>query len=203
MTNEVLPVKEVAAKMVSVCKSLGWRIEKPSDEFSHVYLKAHIEGFPSSYVSLTYGRYPYEGRITITAYSNHDSAIYRYGENHLTITVSATRSADAILKEIQRRFVPSYLEIARKAEEIQRRHDEYARALETCMGVLKGEPLEETEKQNGKVHFHLEEIWGSVQYGSDDQLSIDFHNVPAVKVRSILAILRENANVAREVAHVA
>ena len=79
-------------------------------------------------------------------------------------------SAEAIVKEIQRRFLPCYLEIARKAEEIQLRHDESARALEACMGALKGEPLEDTEKQNGKVHFHLEEIWGSVQYGSDDQL---------------------------------
>jgi hypothetical protein len=202
MNNEV-PVKEVAAKMLAVCKSLGWKVDQPSDEFSHVYLKAHIEGFPSSYASLTYGRYPYEGRITVTAYSNHDSAIYRYGENHLNITVSAARPAEAILKEIQRRFLPAYLDIARKAEEIQRRHDEYAHALEACMGALKGEPLEETEKQNGKVHFHLEDIWGSVQYGSDDQLVIDFHNVPAVKVRSILAILRENAGVPRELAHVA
>ena len=94
MTNEVLDVKEVASKMLAVCKSLGWKTDKPSDEFSHVYLKAQIEGFPSSYASLTYGRYPYEGRITVTAYSNHDSAIYRYGEKHLSISVSATRPAE-------------------------------------------------------------------------------------------------------------
>jgi hypothetical protein len=202
MNNEV-PVKEVAAKMLAVCKSLGWKTEMPSEEFSHVYLKAQIEGFPSSYAALTYGRYPYEGRITVTAYSKHDSSIYRYGENHLNITVSAARPAEAILKEIQRRFIPSYMEIARKAEEIQRRHDEYSRALETCMAGLKGEPLEEMEKQNGKVHFHLEEIWGSVQYGSDDQLAIDFHNVPAGKVSTILAILRQEVDAPREVAHVA
>ena len=107
MTNEVLDVKEVASKMLAVCKSLGWKADKPSDGFSHVYLKAQIDGFPSSYVSLTYGRYPYEGRITVTAYSNHDSSIYRYGENHLSISVSATRPADQIVKEIQRRFLPT------------------------------------------------------------------------------------------------
>ena len=59
------------------------------------------------------------------------------------------------------------------------------------MGDLKGEPLDEPEKQNGKVRFHLDDIWGAVQYASDDQLAIDFHNVPTVKVSRILAILRE------------
>jgi hypothetical protein len=203
MTNEVLPVKEVAEKMIAICKSLGWKTDNPSDEFSHVYLKARIDGFPSSYASLTYGRYPYEGRITVTAYSNHDSAIYRYGEKHLSITVSATRSADQILKEIQRRFVPTYLEIARKAEEIQKRHDEYRQRLEDCMGRLKGEPLEESEKQNGKVHLHLEDIWGVVQYGGDDQVGLDFHNIPAEKAGRILSILREQIGSTTEVSHVA
>ena len=192
MTIEVLPVKDVAEKMIAVCKSLGWKTDKPSDEFSHVYLKAKIEGYPSSYASLTYGRYPYEGRITVTAYSNHDSTIYRYGEKHLSISVSATRSAEQILKEIQRRFLPPYLEITRKAEEIQKNHDEYRRRLEACLGRLKGEPLEESEKQNGKVHLHLEDIWGVVQYGGDDQVGLDFHNVPAGKAERILTILRES-----------
>lgn len=198
MTNEVLDVKEVASKMLAVCKSLGWKTDKPSDEFSHVYLKAQIDGFPSSYASLTYGRYPYEGRITVTAYSNHDSAIYRYGEKHLSISVSAARPADQIVKEIQRRFLPPFQEIARKSEEIQRRHEEYRRRLEACMGDLKGEPLDEPEKQNGKVRFHLDDIWGSVQYASDDQLAIDFHNVPAEKVGRILAILREKVDSPKE-----
>jgi hypothetical protein len=197
MNNEV-PVKEVAAKMLAVCNSLGWKVDMPSDEFSHVYLKAQVEGFPSSYASLTYGRYPCEGRITVTANSNHDSAIYRYGEKHLSISVSASRPAEAILKEIQRRFVPTYLEIARKAEEIHHRHEEYSRKLESCMGDLKGEPLDEPERTNGKVRFHLDDIWGAVQYASDDQLAIDFHNVPAEKVGRILAILREKVGSLKE-----
>ena len=78
----------------------------------------------------------------------------------VSITVNAVRPAEAIVKEIQRRFLPAFLEIARKAEEIQRRHDEYSRALEACMGGLKGEPLEDAEKQNGKVHFHRRRVLG-------------------------------------------
>jgi len=194
MTNEVLPVKEVAEKMIAVCKSLGWKTDNPSDEFSHVYLKAKMDEYQASYASLTYGRYPYEGRITVTAYSNHDSAIYRYGEKHLSISVAATRSVEQILKDIHRRFVPTFLEIARKAEEIQKKHDEYKQRLDACMGRLKGEPLEELEKQNGKVHLHLEEIWGVVQYGGDDQVGLDFHNVPVAKAERILAILREKTS---------
>ena len=69
------------------------------------------------------------------------------------------------------------------------------------MGDLKGEPLDEPEKQNGKVRFHLDDIWGSVQYASDDQLAIDFHNVPAEKVGRILAILREKAGSPKEESH--
>jgi hypothetical protein len=192
MTTEVLPIKDVAEKMKAVCMSLGWKFENPSDEFNHVYLKAKVDEYQAAYASLSYGRYPYVGRITITAYSNHDSAIYRYGEEHLNISVSATRSAEQIIKEIQRRFLPTFLEIAHKAEEIQKREDEYSRQLEACMGRLKGEELKESEKHSGKVHFNLDDIWGEVQYSSDDQLSIDFHNVSAEKVGRILAILREN-----------
>jgi hypothetical protein len=193
-TPEALAVKEVAVIMKTVCKGLGWKADAPSDGFNHVYMKAQLDEFPSSYASFSYGRYPYEGRITITAYSKHDSSLYRYGEKHLSISVSATRSADQILKEIQRRFLPAFLENAKKAEEIQKREDEYHRQLEACMGRLKGESLEESEKRNGKVQFSLEDIWGEVQYGSDDQLAIDFHNVPVEKVGRILAILRESSS---------
>ena len=197
MINEV-PAKDVVEKMLIVCKSLRWKCDKPSDEFSHVYMKTQIEGYPSSHASLSYGRYPYEGRITVTAYSNHDSSIYRYGEKHLSITIGATRSAEQILKEIQRRFIPPYLEIARKAEEIQKKQDEYRRRLEVCMARLKGEPLEESEIQNGKIHLHIEDIWGIVQYGSDDQVSLDFHNVPAAKAEGVLTILRETTGSLKE-----
>ena len=191
METEVLPVKDVSEKMKAVCKSLGWTFEKPSEEFNHVYLKAKMDGYQAAYASLSYGCYPFKGRITVTAYSNHDSAIYRYGEEHLNISVSAARPADQIIKEIQRRFVPKFLEIARKAEEIQKRQDEYNRKLEVCMGGLKGGPLKESEKHNQRVHLNLGDIWGEVRYGSDDQLGVDFHNIPAEKVGRILAILRE------------
>ncbi len=202
MTPEALAAKEVAVKMKAVCKALGWKADPPSDEFNHVHLKAQMDGYPSSYASFSYGRYPYEGRITVTAYSNHDSSIYRYGEKHLSISVSATRSAEQIVKEIQRRFIPSYLEIARKAEEIQKRHDEYSQRLDACMERLKGEPLEESEKQNGKVHFHLDDIWGVVQYGDEDEVALDFHNVSLEKAGRILAILRETTGSLREESHV-
>jgi hypothetical protein len=201
LNPEKVAAKKVAMKMKAVCKALGWKADPPSDGFNHVYLKAHVGGYPSSSVSFSYGRYPYEGRITVTAYSNYDSSIYRYGENHLNISVSATRPADQIVKEIQRRFLPTFLENARKAEEIQRREDEYHRQLEACMGRLKGEALEESEKRSGKIHFNLEDIWGEVQYGSEDQLAIDFHNVPAEKVGRILAILREKVDSSEEASH--
>jgi hypothetical protein len=192
MNPENVTAKEVAVKMKAVCKALGWKADPPSDGFNHVYMKALVGGYPASSVSFSYGRYPYEGRITVTAYSNHDSSIYRYGENHLSISVGATRPAAQIVKEIQRRFLPTFLENAHKAEEIQKREDE-----------LKEEALEESEKRSGKIHLNLEDIWGEVQYGSDDQLAIDFHNVPADKVSRILAILRENAASPKEVSHVA
>jgi hypothetical protein len=203
MTPEALIAREVAVKMKRVSKDLGWKTELPSDEFSHVYMKAQVDGYPSSHVSFSYGRYPYEGRITVTAYSKHDSALYRYGEKPLSITVSAKRSTDEILKEIQRRFLPAYMEIARKAEEIQIKQNDYKRRLQSCLGRLKGEPLEESEKQNGKIHLHLDEIWGAVQYGGDDQVAIDFHNVSLEKASRVLAILRETTDSPKEASHVA
>jgi len=203
MTNEVLDVKEVSHKMKTVSKDLGWKTHPPSDDFNHVYMKAQVDGYPSSYVSFSYGQYPHDGRITVTAYTNHDSAIYRYGEKHLSISVSATRSADQILKEIQRRFLPTFLEIASKAEKIQMQHNEHRRRLETCLGRLKGEPLEESEKRNGKIHLSMDEIWGEVQYGSEEDVAIDVHNVPVEKASRILAILREKTGVSKENSHVA
>jgi hypothetical protein len=200
---EALMAKEVAVKMKTVSKDLGWKTDPPSDGFNHVYMKAQVVGYPSSYVSFSYGRYPYEGRITITAYTNHDSAIYRYGEKHLSISVSAKRSTDQIEKEIQRRFVPSFLEIARKAEKIQMQHNDYKRRLETCLGQLKRGLLDESEKQNGKIHLHLDDIWGAVQYGGDDQVALDFHNVPLEKASRVLAILREKSISSKEASHVA
>jgi len=203
MTPEALTAKDVAVKMKTVSKDLGWKTDPPSDEFSHVYLRAQVDGYPSSYVSLSYGRYPYEGRITISARTNHDSAIYHYGEKHLSISVSATRTADQIVKEIQRRFLPPFLEIARKAEQIQMQHNAYRQRLETCLGRLKGELLEESEKQNGKIHLHLDDIWGTAQYSGDDQVTIDMHNVPLEKAGRVLAILREKTGSAKEESHVA
>jgi len=203
MTPETLMAREVAVKMKRVSKDLGWKTDLPSEEFNHVYMKAQVDGYPSSHVSFSYGRYPYEGRITVTAYSKHDSALYRYGEGPLSISVSAKRSTDQILKEIQRRFLPAYLEIARKAEDIQMKQNEYKRRLESCLGRLKGELLEDSEKQSGKIHLHLDEIWGAVRYSGDDQVAIDFHNVPVEKAGRVLAILRETTGSSKEASHVA
>jgi hypothetical protein len=197
-TPEALSAKDVAVKMKTVSKDLGWKTDPPSDELSHVYLKAQLDGYPSSYVSLSYGRYPYEGRITVSARTSHDAALYRYGEKHLSITVDARRHPDQIRKEIERRFVPPFLKIAAKAEELQMKHNEYRQRLESCLGRLKGELLEESEKQNAKIHLHLDDIWGTVQYGGDDQVGIDFHSVPMEKASRILAILRERTDASKE-----
>ena len=202
MTPEAKTAKEVAVKMKTVCKALGWKADPPSDGFNHVYMKALVDGYPASSVSFSYGRYPYEGRITVTAYTNHDSSIYRYGENHLSISVGATRSADQIVKEIQRRFLPTFLEIAQKAQEIQKQHDEYRRRLESCLGRLKGEALEECEMQNGKFISTRRRSGATLQYAGDDQVAIDFQNVPAEKACRILAILREKAGSSKEESHV-
>jgi hypothetical protein len=176
-----------------VCQSLGWKADPPSDVFHHVHIKAHVEGWPRSSVSLSYGRYPNEGRITVTAYTSHDSSIYRYGEKHLSITIAATRPADQIVKEIQRRFVPAFLENAKKAEEIQKRRDAYDQRLQACLVRLKGEALDDVERANGRVTLHLDSVWGTVQYGGDDEVGLDFHGIPMEKAERILTILREPA----------
>ena len=201
MTNETLMAKEVAMKMKMVCKVLRWKVDPPSDGFNHVYMKAQVDGYPSSSVSFSYGRYPYEGRITVTAYTNHDSSIYRYGEKHLSISIGAIRSTVQIIKEIQRRFLPTYLEIARKSEDIQKKHDDYRQRLEACLGRLKGESLDESEKTNGKFNLHMDEIWGTVHYGGDDQVAIDVHNVPVENADRILAILRANTGSSKGESH--
>ncbi len=199
---EALMAETMIEKMQTVCRKLGWKTDPPDDSIYHIFLVAHVEGYPSASVSLLHGQYPHKDRITINASTPHDASIYRYGEGRLSVSVSGARPPDQIAKEIERRFLPRFSEIARKSEEIEKRNQAYKARLESCLARLKGEALDESERQNGQFLLHLEPSWGTVQYSDENEVSLDLHNVGVEKAGRILKILRQSI-ATQEESHVA
>lgn len=114
-----------------------------------------------------------EGMITVSGdYPRGQHGIYgrRYGQKMPKIGVSVRRGVEAIVQDIQRRFLPHYVERYREAMEVKRQHDraqdQAQAAAEELATILRqpvrsgnggGTPVIHLPLQgNGYCAFHLQ-----------------------------------------------
>jgi hypothetical protein len=109
------------------------------------------------------------------------------------ITVSSVRSIAAIAADIQRRFIPHYLETFAQVRERQRRAEERERQ-EAAIRVELAAILDEEVGGEGVIRYRSDR-GGGYTYGrvevSGDQVNLDFSGVPVHTARAICRLLHE------------
>jgi len=107
------------------------------------------------------------------------------------ITVSSARSIEAIAADIQRRFVPRYLEAFARVCKRKRRAEEYERQREAILAEL-AEILNEPVGGDGVIRYHSDRD-GRYAYGRievfGEHVSLDFSGVPVDTAREICRLL--------------
>ena len=109
------------------------------------------------------------------------------------VTVSSARSIAAIAADIQRRFIPHYLEAFARVCERKRRAEERERQ-EAAIRVELAAILDEEVSGDGVIRYRRDRgdgyTYGRVEV-SGDQVKLDFSGVPVETARAICRLLRE------------
>jgi hypothetical protein len=109
------------------------------------------------------------------------------------ITVSSARSIEAIAADIQRRFIPRYLETFAQVCNRKRRAEEYECRREVILAEL-AEILKEPVSGDGVIRYHSGRD-GRYTYGrievSGEQVRLDFSGVPVDTARAICRLLHK------------
>ena len=109
------------------------------------------------------------------------------------ITVSSARSIEAIAADIQRRFIPRYLEAFLQVCKWKRRAEEYERRKEAILAEL-AEILNEPVGGDGLIRYHSDRD-GRYTYGwievSGEHVRLDFSGVSVDTARAVCRLLRE------------
>jgi hypothetical protein len=187
---EMKAAQAAGAVMKALADGFGWTSEAPVIEHRYARLTCKVPGHPGGDIYWSFGGYPNSGRIVIAASTPHDTSLYRYGEERHEITVSPTRAQSDLAKDIERRFLPRFIELADKADAIQKQQEAYQRQMRECLERLKGSPLDEQELARAKFYLSVDGAWGDVYYSSENEVKFDLHNVPEGKAEHILRILR-------------
>jgi hypothetical protein len=109
------------------------------------------------------------------------------------ITISSTRPIAAVAADIQRRFIPHYLEAFARVCERKRRAEERERQ-EAAIRVELAAILDEEVSGDGVIRYRRDRS-GGYTYGrvevSGDQVKLDFSGIPVETARAICRLLRE------------
>lgn len=185
--------KELARALVSkVCQVLGFTLEgERADDWNYLSVNARLGDESLHFAS---GSYYLRDRIKVSGNfpkteKGESLDPYRYGEKEHEITVSVSKSPERIAKEIERRFLPRYREVLKSILEKVHKSNQYARTSERNLELVKGETLNDLERNNARFVLHLEPIFGEIKV-SADEAAIELHCVPIEKARQIIRLIK-------------
>jgi hypothetical protein len=166
----------------------GWSLDWDPVNRPRYALFVNDEG-AGIHVELTQRTSP--ARLAVTARYPHP--FYPRPESRPRITISSARSIEAIAADVQRRFIPRYLEAFARVCERKRRAEEYERQRKALLAEL-AEILQEPVSGDGVIRYHCDRD-GRYTYGrvdvSGEQVSLDFSGVPVDTARAICRLLGE------------
>jgi len=155
--------QELDEKLKKTAEILGFTLEprKPDDTFSACY-RVSINGPDKISLWLTAFGYQERDRITIHGTYPRDAKDqyirpYDYGEKQMDkITVSLTKSAEQIARDIKARFMPEYLRRLEKVKkQIADSNDYHGGRQAAIKEVAAGLGLGiDTHREDGAIHFY-------------------------------------------------
>lgn len=191
MTAEIVEL----AKKIADHLGDNWT-HREQDEFSHVIYLDHADGSGMT-MRLYNGRLSISGQYP-SSVTDGDNVLHFYphsSEDRVNITVSPDRSAEAIAKDIQRRFLPGYwavyLEmVAQKQRQLDfiEQREVILKELGRALGIAprKGEikfPYHGAHQPHGTIKISLYQDIATVHF--------DVSGVPVETALEIAALLRQ------------
>ncbi len=134
-----LSQEEFVAKIKDIASILGYVVRNVVDDDAWLINES---GVPSEGIRIFSSQYHKPDRFFINgSYPDHKDHSIVYSTGHPEITVSASRTAVAIAKDIQRRFLPVYLENLQGVNDRVKKYNAYGATRAATMkeaGVIIG-----------------------------------------------------------------
>ena len=178
------------ALIEQVLKILGFSLKKETnDDWSYVSLKA-VKGDESLHFAS--GSYYLKDRISISGdfprtEKRERVDPYRYGEKRHEITVSSLKSAEQIAKDIERRFLPRYRELLKRAADIVKQSNDYARQCARNLEAIKGGKLTDEELEHSTLRIEGL-VYGEIRVRGEDA-AVELRSVPIEMAEKILRLI--------------
>ena len=174
-------------KMKEVAELLGYTYEEKDDTWSnHGYLIGQSE----IKISVRNDNYSHRGRIAFSSiYPRGKGGYWAYSRDAIEITVAESKTPKQITRDIQKRFLPVYLENLKKVIEANQQADDYeARKLATIKKVA--DYLGEEIKADW-IYPTVEEIY-KIQSDGNGFLQLEIRHCTPEKAIDIIEVLRKS-----------
>lgn len=216
-------VKEVRTKLLKVAELLGMVAEKDIlNDNDYVRFSITKEGTNESIFfsySAGYGKGNIEIRGNYPTYRNGEmmgdlwysaEEVKERQEKNLPmgqfntvisprITLSPEKTPEQITKDIQRRFLPDYMDYLKRVEEKVKSHDNYEDRIFSNIEILTGKKPDENMKKTKKISFHFEKIENVTEYNlyvdvkvSENDAKIELDNLTLEETKYILDYIKKN-----------
>lgn len=114
------------------------------------------------------------------------------GEDPPHITCALARGAEAVAKDIERKFLTKFIACHNLAVERIAQSEARLDAEEAVMFRLAG--ILEAELKHGEIRFSHNDIWGTISSVSKDAVTFEIRRVPIALAVKICDLLREPAS---------
>ena len=177
-----------------ISEILGFTLEKEkNDDWSYVSINA-TKGEES--IHFASGSYHMKDRIRVSGdfpktEKGERVDPYRYGEKRHEITVSALKSAEQIAKDIERRFLPRYRELLKRAIEIVNQSNDYAGKCAENLQLIKGGAPTEEELKDSALRVEEGPIYGEIRVRAEEA-TVELRSVPVETAEKIMRLIEKN-----------
>jgi hypothetical protein len=134
-------------------------------------------------------------RLSITGFFPYEKP-YDLKHSATGIKVSEEKEAETIVKDIERRFMPEYLQVFDACAEAREQHDQYeTQKAELFRAAVEaaGEVGSTNKNTEGMLHISSDncDLYGDVRVTSDHSYEINLRSVPVKAAMAILTVLKE------------
>ena len=187
-------------KIKAVLKLMGFKAEQPAG-WNRWLGKNKAGESISLRFTVDYGKDPSTGRIRVYGdyprdrKHNHVGDVY-VDNNKLTqpeITLSASKTAEQMVADINRRFMPYYKQYFAAALKKATEADSYEDSTSSVLTAIKGAKLTQWEAEHYEVSISAgsddDSIYGNVK-ASGDSIRLDVSGLTVEQMKSIMTIIK-------------
>lgn len=192
MTAEFVCDIQSIAKQVA--QQLGWQYQQPKDTTDTWQIKAwaYLSGPDNARLCLHVDTW--KKRISVSG--DYAGGMMAHAKDRPdTVTVSAERCPNAIAKDIQRRYLPAYLEAYARSVDINNKHVAHEKGC-AALAIRLGKVCGEVPRSNNTIHYYQNDApYFEARVDSPNSVKLDISNLsPELAEVIIKLVLKEKSN---------